>query len=199
MTSQGECPFIPSQVNQVPHQLDGLQPAQLSQQEEGARDGELLTDTVSARRLSFLAKSTKTYKDGCIVQETRRQGSTLPGRERSCPPVQVPREGQLRKVRTPVDTRSSPQLLSWGGQDGLYLFHPAFPIYTHTSAPPHLPILEQDTFLSALQLQVPSAEQIQQSLLRPRKVKVHFPVIASFSRPWLQTSCGFKAAHKLND
>ena len=46
-------------------------------------DGGLLTDTVRARRLSFMAKSTETYRHGYMVQETRRQGrersSGLPG------------------------------------------------------------------------------------------------------------------------
>lgn len=44
-------------------------------------DGGLLTDTVRARTLSLTAKSTETYRDGDMVQETRRQG-----RERSSGP-----------------------------------------------------------------------------------------------------------------
>lgn len=40
-------------------------------------DGGLLTNTVRARTLSLTAKSTETYRDGDMVQETRSKTKTL--------------------------------------------------------------------------------------------------------------------------
>ena len=75
-------------------------------------DGGLLTDTVRARRLSFMAKSTETYRHGYMVQETRRQGrersSGLPGTASALCTGGWAREGPRRHGgRAPADGSAS--------------------------------------------------------------------------------------------